>query len=144
MLSPTKLAKLPDNQSRCHHVNSNASVMKDGRKPFIVVSSRLMKRTAKGDLCLFRGDAGTSEVPISSSLASVVSPYAISSFAASLHVAASTVSFASTSLSSFFSASQHVISGVTTTSVQQLSKSATSKLMSMSSALVTVHKSSSS
>ena len=84
-LSPAELAKFRDTQNLCRHLNRNASVIKDGRKPFIVVSGRLMEFAAIGDLLLICSDASSS---MFASGAAVVSPATFSSLSASTSIAA--------------------------------------------------------
>ena len=41
-LQPNKLAELKRTQERCRAFNSQAPAMKNGRKPFVVISGKLM------------------------------------------------------------------------------------------------------
>ena len=67
-LSSLEMANLRSTQSHCRQLNDQMLVMRDGRKPYVVISSRLMERTSKGNLCLIRDDvvsasSNTNKVP---------------------------------------------------------------------------------
>ena len=50
-LSTVEMAKLRNIQSRCKQLNDGVPARKDGRKPYIVISGRLMERAVNGELC---------------------------------------------------------------------------------------------
>ena len=50
------MAKLRNILSRCRQLNDGVPARKDGRKPYFVISGRLMERAVNGELCLVRED----------------------------------------------------------------------------------------
>ena len=55
-LSPVELAKLRKTQDRCCQLNAKSPAMADDRKPFLVISGRLMQRSVSGALRAFHDD----------------------------------------------------------------------------------------
>ena len=51
-----EMAKLRNIQSRCRQLNDGVPARKDDRKPYIVISDRLMERAVNGELCPIRED----------------------------------------------------------------------------------------
>ena len=49
-LSPLEMAHLCCIQSHCCQLNDKVPVMRNGRKPYVVIIGRLMELTSKGDL----------------------------------------------------------------------------------------------
>ena len=61
-LSAVEMAKLRNLQSRCRQLNDGVLVRKDGRKPYIVISGRLMKRAVNGELSPVREDLDVASI----------------------------------------------------------------------------------
>ena len=117
---PVELTKLRDTQNRYRQLNNESSILKDDRKPFVVVSGRLMERTAKGFLRPVRNNTDATVIPnSSSSLSSVASSHAVSSIAALPRVAVTKTTSFSTSSSvplSSVNSSSAPLGGANTTS----------------------------
>ena len=56
MAIPSGVAKLRKTQDRCRQLNAKSPAMADGRKPFVVISGRLMQRLVCGALRAFHDD----------------------------------------------------------------------------------------
>ena len=67
LLSSVELTKLRGTQNRCRQLDNESSILKDGRKPFVIVSGCLMERTVKGFLRPVRNNTDATVIPISSS-----------------------------------------------------------------------------
>ena len=61
-LSAVEMAKLRNLQSRCRQLNDGVPTRKDGRKPYIVISGRLMKRAVNGELSPVQEDLDVASI----------------------------------------------------------------------------------
>ena len=61
-LSTVEMAKLRNIQSRCRQLSDGVPVRKDGRKPYIVISGRLMKRAVNGELSHMQEDLDVASI----------------------------------------------------------------------------------